>query len=109
MISSLNKNLRKRRNLDLAAMTSKSKRKGLGGARQGRWLENDLMQPLRQPENKSTVFSLQRPKRGNVEGLLDCSPKDLHLTIERLTAIRRIGKFRFRHKSDPGVSRVSER
>ena len=91
MISSLNKILRKRRILDLAARISKSKRKGLGRrTRQGRGLESDLRQPLWLPElNKSPVLSLQKPQLGNVVNLLDCSPKDLYLTIERLAAIRR--------------------
>ena len=35
------------------------------------------------------ISSVQDPKQGNMENLLDCSPSDLHLTIERIAAIKR--------------------
>lgn len=96
------RNIRKLRVMDLTAKISKSKRRRLRKrTKQNQWLVKDIVQPLKLPENKFPVFSLQEPKLGNVESLLDCSPNDLHQTIESLVAIKRavsldlIGKRRY--------------
>ena len=98
MIGSARRTLRKLRVVDLAVKISRPKGKGLRKrSKPYQRLADDPAQPLKPPSHFASIpavrndlhdSSLQESNQGNMDDLLDYSPSDLHLTIERLVAVR---------------------